>query len=473
MSKLGRNEPCHCGSGKKYKTCCLRKDEQARQHEQEERQYEQAVRSGRIDPFAGDDDWEDDPVDDWKEEQEKDWGNEDEHDAADIHSSAPALESRNTPKIERKKLSNEDKANIDAWWTAYRDMSDPDELRGHIENFIASHPDLVGNLGLAEEPLFELEGMYVRQDRHEAYIEILSRICSEFPDAYFKGFAYFDQSMIAWFVMDGQKEKITARLTDFRKYPTDDPDKLFEVVYFLMSWNCQDILADFIPDICNEVCTSPEVIGGGEMLIPMITILMASFLDRGIDDCDPEGLAEEIKTLGSVVNPDWINPDFLKNRMGIILGKYKHWGFDGCNTRRQAMQRYDEMTSNFMGWLNANKGLDWCAAEYHRQLVLNYLGEALPEKKKPREPFPFAEKNMERLLARLTKKIMWLDSTRLFGMLNGLYWFMEFLEETLSFDQEQTRLGREACTHLFKRVYPAQRKQDFIARAWEQFPVEM
>ena len=28
--KLGRNAPCHCGSGKKYKTCCLRQDEEAR-----------------------------------------------------------------------------------------------------------------------------------------------------------------------------------------------------------------------------------------------------------------------------------------------------------------------------------------------------------------------------------------------------------------------------------------------------------
>jgi hypothetical protein len=23
---IGRNEPCHCGSGKKYKKCCLEKD---------------------------------------------------------------------------------------------------------------------------------------------------------------------------------------------------------------------------------------------------------------------------------------------------------------------------------------------------------------------------------------------------------------------------------------------------------------
>ncbi|MBN2369440.1 MAG: SEC-C domain-containing protein [Vicinamibacteria bacterium] len=32
-SSLGRNEPCHCGSGKKYKHCCLVKDEAARRSE--------------------------------------------------------------------------------------------------------------------------------------------------------------------------------------------------------------------------------------------------------------------------------------------------------------------------------------------------------------------------------------------------------------------------------------------------------
>ncbi len=27
--ELGRNDPCHCGSGHKYKQCCLVKDEEA------------------------------------------------------------------------------------------------------------------------------------------------------------------------------------------------------------------------------------------------------------------------------------------------------------------------------------------------------------------------------------------------------------------------------------------------------------
>jgi len=30
-AKTGRNDPCPCGSGKKYKQCCLRKDEEAEQ----------------------------------------------------------------------------------------------------------------------------------------------------------------------------------------------------------------------------------------------------------------------------------------------------------------------------------------------------------------------------------------------------------------------------------------------------------
>jgi tetratricopeptide (TPR) repeat protein len=29
MAKTGRNDPCPCGSGKKYKRCCLTKDEEA------------------------------------------------------------------------------------------------------------------------------------------------------------------------------------------------------------------------------------------------------------------------------------------------------------------------------------------------------------------------------------------------------------------------------------------------------------
>ena len=35
MSDIGRNDPCHCGSGKKYKKCHLEKDENANRKERE------------------------------------------------------------------------------------------------------------------------------------------------------------------------------------------------------------------------------------------------------------------------------------------------------------------------------------------------------------------------------------------------------------------------------------------------------
>ena len=32
MSKPGRNDPCHCGSGKKYKRCCFKRDRERLRH---------------------------------------------------------------------------------------------------------------------------------------------------------------------------------------------------------------------------------------------------------------------------------------------------------------------------------------------------------------------------------------------------------------------------------------------------------
>ena len=33
--KVGRNEPCPCGSGKKYKYCCLEKDKEEKKESKE------------------------------------------------------------------------------------------------------------------------------------------------------------------------------------------------------------------------------------------------------------------------------------------------------------------------------------------------------------------------------------------------------------------------------------------------------
>jgi hypothetical protein len=476
MGKLGRNKPCHCGSGRKYKKCCLAKDEEKRRLAQEEERYERDVSLGRIDSFAGDEDWEEDP----EEESEydsavdgEDGNNGYEREESDVVPDSylpPAEVSPKYETVENNELSPDDMAVCEEWGTEYVKISDPDKLRHHIENFMDLHPDLIREIDLAGEPLFELGGMYVRQGRHQSYIDILNRLRTEFPDEYFRSFPYFDNDAIIWLVINGYKDDISELLNNYRRYPERNADQLFELIYFLMSWNCQDILTDFLRDVYKKVCSSPGIIGGNEIVAPVITTVMAPYLEQGIDKMDVGKLADEIKIFGDLVNPDWTDPEFLGKQIETILGRHEQWNLDDCRTRNQAIERYYDMTTDFMGWIVRNTGLDWCAAEYHRELVFEYLAGALPKKKKHRKTFPFAEKDMERQLIQLSENFMWLEPTRLFGFLNGIYLFQKFLVESLSLAPEEARVNMDSCVHLFEKSYPALLTQDFKALAWEKFP---
>jgi len=94
--KLGRNDPCHCGSGKKYKQCCLGKEEEAHRHDLQTQQKwarnlfaanpreawyddwssEEPGEAGAIDIEEDgiEEDWEDETLsedDDWDDEPEE------------------------------------------------------------------------------------------------------------------------------------------------------------------------------------------------------------------------------------------------------------------------------------------------------------------------------------------------------------------------------------------------------------------
>ena len=44
MSTIGRNDPCHCGSGKKYKKCCLAQDESIELNQVKKLQSQYSIR---------------------------------------------------------------------------------------------------------------------------------------------------------------------------------------------------------------------------------------------------------------------------------------------------------------------------------------------------------------------------------------------------------------------------------------------
>ena len=50
---LGRNEPCHCGSGRKYKHCCLGKDEALAHAARAKAETDAPVEAPADEPAAG------------------------------------------------------------------------------------------------------------------------------------------------------------------------------------------------------------------------------------------------------------------------------------------------------------------------------------------------------------------------------------------------------------------------------------
>jgi hypothetical protein len=52
--KIGRNDPCRCGSGRKYKKCCLEADESTARAEAAARQVESEAAQSAAEAAAGD-----------------------------------------------------------------------------------------------------------------------------------------------------------------------------------------------------------------------------------------------------------------------------------------------------------------------------------------------------------------------------------------------------------------------------------
>jgi hypothetical protein len=158
MSKIGRNDPCPCGSGKKYKKCCLLKEQQG---------YEQkrSVAGRRKDET--DDFFEDLPA--------EPTGLRDENEAMEA-SAQSLLELEDEPFVSRTisdevpEIGEEENALVDAWWTAYQGMKDPDKIIRHLDGFFQAHPGLVTNLELHHEVLFELGDQLIKAGRASDYI---------------------------------------------------------------------------------------------------------------------------------------------------------------------------------------------------------------------------------------------------------------------------------------------------------------
>lgn len=476
MAKIGRNAPCPCGSGKKYKKCCLGKDEQQRlaRLEQQERNRNQAKRLAEEDAELFEevlfkeectDDFDDDS-DVWDEQETSE---ELDLPASDRLSPTQPGPGKSVP-MQIPQISAAEQAIVEQWWQQCTQLKGIDKVRQHVEDFFREHPKLVPNLALHQELLFELGADHVREGRAAEYIDLLLTFRNQFPDAYVKGFGYFDLEIISHYIAVGRRNEIIDYLNYFKEYPAHDPDNLFKAVALMAASNCQETLAAFVEDVYYELCTSPQVWGGEEILEYLVMAYFAPFLKPGFTDADLEELAARLQTIRIPLREEYYRPDFLRRRFRLILNPCGGWNIDDCPTRSEIFDRYHQISLNYMGFLHRHQEKDWLAAKYYQQILFRYLVNAVPEGKRPKATFVFTRDRIEATIARTCKSFLFLHSTAALVSLNAIYWFAEYLEATGSIPEQRRTAIQTWCTELYRELFPDLATTHLSAKAFDRFP---
>jgi hypothetical protein len=240
MTKIGRNDPCPCGSGKKYKKCCLEKDLTERRElsppaangaeweeveDPEAQEFSDLAESPETNAYADEIDQEEDP------EIER----------------APQPEPPRYPKPREALLDLplEQQALVDAWWKDFKPLfknRDVDEMIRRIVGFMGGHPELFVHLELEHEVLFELGAEAGRRKEWPKHAALLTRIREEHPEMYVRSFSYYDYDLMIERLVAGQFEAIPQLFNFFHRYPDSEPDNAHRVTELLAWTGRQDDL---------------------------------------------------------------------------------------------------------------------------------------------------------------------------------------------------------------------------------------
>ncbi len=485
MGKVGRNAPCPCGSGKKYKKCCLAKDEQEKIEQREQAKAEEKMgdtlqreKEKLFEPVESDEFPEDEYLDEEEEfdDEEADLADGDEEGGTgeeDDKDEGPQWPKVDIPQLKRevRELSEEENRIVDQWYEKYRELDDLDEKRAHLESFMESHPDLVDEMGLQDEALFEIICGLAEKDRHADAVDFLERLRREFPAIYKEIYGYLDLEMAAYKIATGKKNEIPACLENFVQYPDHAAGELFELIDLLQMTNCIEILEDFIPRVYVPVCVSPKIIGGDKILDTVVALCYAPFAKPDYTRKDVEKVSERLLSLEIPMNKDYCSPDSVEREFSKIFAPFSPWNMDARGNRKKLLEKYTDVVKNFQGYLHLRKGMDWTAANSGMQMAFAYLTGVVPKGKRPKTPFVFSKPLILETAAKFSKLFFTVSSTRFYGMLNAVFHFADYLGDTKTIPPDLRDNIKKWCMEIYEETFP-KTKDQFKAVVFQRFPLD-
>ncbi|MEK7865851.1 MAG: SEC-C domain-containing protein, partial [Planctomycetota bacterium] len=372
MSGIGRNSPCPCGSGRKYKKCCLPK-------------VGHGGFPSRISVGGSPERAEEESPSSETDERQDEYGSDEEAqgcddvEVEDQESAAPF----ECPQIDQElpPAGNAEEAVVDAWWRDFKPFyvgRDTEQMLRRIHGFLDGHPDPFIHLRLDEECLFELGAALARRGERSRYVELLLRIRREQPRSYLLAHGYHDRDVIADSLLAGRRSEVVQFFDLFKAYPDSSPDQLNDVVNILLSANCDTELLDLVRAVAVPVARSRRVIGGEFALVWLIFEQLLPALDaRDASEGSIQGVLERLDALDLPIRLDRksIATDIQETLGGLPDPS-------SADLRgRDARERYQtRVMRHFTCWVHDQQGLSWVSARHFGIAVAKALADPSQEK---------------------------------------------------------------------------------------------
>jgi|GEM_PF-6011742 len=428
--EVGRNDPCPCGSGKKYKYCCLRKEEEKRAKERSREQ---------------------------KSRQEE---------------SSEANSDENSADVDPKKENREE---LDRLFTKFERM----DLEERFEFFHENYQDADKIAGdYATEMLLLLFPESARQGKLSRYLSLDKKIRSDRPDIQEEGGAWFLRWRILALLWTGEKLN-REDLNKLSQQYVNDLDALHPAFMAFLFHGSLDQLKTLFRLAAPQLKTATGVIPGATEKLLDKGIEMEIYselakeegprsgrklfnslqkrLRRYHEDLAEEVLIEWIEVLSGKKSFDWKLEDFDWEGSRTIsqdsLSPDLDFALSSGNEEKEEAQEtnYSLLGDEFHRFLHSEKGISWPRARLARNGLINYLirrakGEIGPKPSLEETLIPDTNSfnlYLDEYLSTFTPKVYQAVTPYLYLK----PWF-EFLQEKSLIDQKDSKEALRALESL-------------------------
>ena len=301
----GRNGLCHCGSGRKYKKCCLLKDQVAEQERfsrsQSERRELPRADSARTAAIVS------------------------------APNQLPSQPKAASPPAPARPLDPRIKA-INDRWGEFESLDNDDERRALFVRTL-DEPELMDD-EMAFEMLNNLYGSAVKSGERDQWADLVDQLRERLPDVYAIGHKYSLQWRIVNALAGSRSESLTALAREMAETAGDDVDQFVRVIDPLAYHGKLEVLAKASRIAWPLIRDSSDILWGQSDFARWgadCTLFERLEQSRELDGHDPELIeqirfffedlqldqfAEYVSYLGGQANRTWSLSDFQKPPKG-------------------------------------------------------------------------------------------------------------------------------------------------------------